>query len=78
MPKDKAHKSKNPVLVQLAKIVRQRRYELGLTQEELAERANMHVNYIGGIERATRNPSFVSVIGLAKSLDLSPKDLMPK
>jgi len=78
MPKDKAHKSKNPVLVQLAKIVRHRRYELGLTQEELAERANMHVNYIGGIERATRNPSYVSVIELAQALESSPKDLMPK
>lgn len=77
MPKGKARKSKNPVLVQLAKIVRQRRYELGLTQEELAERANLHVNYVGGIERSDRNPSFECLIKLARALKISPKDLLP-
>jgi len=42
---------KSPVHVEFAKKVRNRRYELGLTQEELAERADLHVNYSGGIER---------------------------
>ena len=60
----------------LAKI-RNRRHELGMTQEQLAEKANFHVNYIGGIERSTRNPSLTSIVVLAKALGLSPKDLMP-
>lgn len=77
MPKNKARKSKNPALVLLAKIVRQRRYELGFTQEELAEHANMHVNYIGGIERATRNPSLECLIKLAQALKISPNAFFP-
>ncbi|MBS0627964.1 MAG: helix-turn-helix transcriptional regulator [Verrucomicrobia bacterium] len=34
------------------------------------------VNFIGGIERATRNPSLVSIVKLAKALDISLKDLV--
>jgi len=71
-------KGKSPVLLEFAKKVRLRRYELGLTQEQLAERANFHVNYIGGIERGERNPSVESVVALAKALEISPKELMPE
>ncbi len=70
-------KGKSQILTELAKKVRLRRYELGLTQEQLAERANFHVNYIGGIERGERNPSIESLVNLAKALELSPKELMP-
>lgn len=73
----KVTKRKNPVLLEFAKRVRMRRHDLGLTQEALAEKANFHVNYVGGIERATRNPSFTSIIKLAKALNISPKDLFP-
>lgn len=71
-------KGKSPVLLEFAKKVRLLRYELGLTQEQLAERANFHVNYIGGIERGERNPSVESVVALAKALEISPKELMPE
>lgn len=70
-------KGKSSVLAEFAKKVRLRRYELGLTQEQLAERADFHVNYIGGIERAERNASIKSIVTLAKALEISPKDLMP-
>ena len=68
---------KSLILIEFAKKVRMRRHELGLTQEELAEAADFHVNYIGGIERAERNPSLESIIILAKALKQSPRDLMP-
>lgn len=71
-------KGKSPVLLELAKKVRLRRYELGLTQEQLAERANFHVNYIGGIERGERNPSVESIVTLAKALEISSRELMPE
>ncbi len=67
---------KNPILVHFAKKVRSRRYELGLTQEQLAELSEFHVNYIGGIERATRNPSLTSIIQLAKALKIDPTELI--
>lgn len=48
--------TKDPLLLEFAKKIRMRRHELHLTQEELAEAADIHVNFVGGIERATRNP----------------------
>jgi transcriptional regulator with XRE-family HTH domain len=71
-------KKKNPILVEFARRVRQRRYENGLTQEELAEKAGFHVNYIGGIERAERNASITSIVALAKALEISPRSLFPE
>jgi transcriptional regulator with XRE-family HTH domain len=65
------------ILVSFADNLRKRRYALSLTQEELAERANFHVNYIGGLERGQRNPSLTSLELLAKGLDCSIKDLLP-
>lgn len=71
-------KTRSQSLAVLAKKVRLRRHELNLTQEALAERTNCHVNYIGSIERALRNPSYQSLIALANALEISPKDLMPE
>lgn len=71
-------KKKHPVLIQFAKTMRQRRYELGLTQEQLAEKADLHVNYVGGIDRAERNISITSVVALAKALHTSPRKGRPE
>lgn len=68
---------KSPILIEFAKKVRMRRYELGLTQE-LVEMADLHVNYIGVIERAESNPSLKIIVILAQALNLSPKELIPK
>jgi transcriptional regulator with XRE-family HTH domain len=70
-------KRKQRILSDFATKIRSRRLQLGITQEELAEKADFHVNYIGGIERSTRNPSLTSIVILAKALELPPKDLMP-
>lgn len=71
-------KARKLILAEFAKRVRNRRYELGLTQEELAEKADFHVNYIGGIERAQRNPSLEIIVLLARALQISPRDLIPE
>lgn len=54
----------NP-LTFLGNNVRRLREEHGLTQEALAERANLDSTYISGIERGVRNPSFLSLVKLA-------------
>ncbi|MCE5318046.1 MAG: helix-turn-helix transcriptional regulator [Parachlamydia sp.] len=70
--------AKKPALLsELAKRIRNRRYALEMTQEELAEKAELHVNYIGEIERAKRNPSLICLVALAKALQVSPKELIP-
>lgn len=50
--------------------VKVRRDELGLTQEELAERAKIHRTYLSDIERGSRNVSLLNIELLAKALDM--------
>ncbi|HXS69687.1 MAG TPA: helix-turn-helix transcriptional regulator [Candidatus Polarisedimenticolia bacterium] len=60
----------------LGKNVRREREENKLTQEALAERANLDPTYISGIERGVRNPSILSVIRIAKALRVTASKLM--
>ncbi len=60
-----------------ARTMRLRRYEMNLTQQDLAERMDYNVNAIGNIERAQAFPSFKTIIKLAIALEISAKELMP-
>jgi transcriptional regulator with XRE-family HTH domain len=53
------------------KAIRRRRRELDLSQEELAERAELHRTYISNIERGELNPSLETMEKLVKALDIS-------
>jgi transcriptional regulator with XRE-family HTH domain len=58
--------------------VKQRRQELGISQEVLAERAGLHRTYIGDIERGARNVSLENIEKLAKALQVPISDLFAK
>lgn len=62
-------------LVSFGRAVRSRRIALGLSQEELADRAGLHRNYIGGIERGERNVGIRAVYALAVGLGCGPSEL---
>jgi len=62
-------------LLSFGRAVRTRRIALGLSQEELADRAGLHRNYIGGIERGERNVGIKAVYALAAGLGCGPSEL---
>lgn len=78
MVKKSHNRNKTPIRRAFGLKARMRRYEIGLTQEELAEKADLHPTYIGSVERGERNISLENIIVLSQALSCSPKDLMPE
>jgi transcriptional regulator with XRE-family HTH domain len=62
--------------VQLGKTVRRKRLAMGLSQEALAEKADLHWTYIGGIERGERNLSLINIVRIARALGIAPARLL--
>jgi transcriptional regulator with XRE-family HTH domain len=58
--------------------VRRLRREAQQSQEELAERAELHRTYVGSIERAERNLSLDNIERLALALRVEPADLLKR
>lgn len=56
--------------------VRALRNQIGLSQEDLADRAKLHRTYIGSIERGERNVAIVNIHRIAKALGVRARDLM--
>ena len=59
-----------------AENLRKARLAKGLSQEDLAELANLHRTYVGSVERAERNVSIDNMERLAASLSLSLSKLL--
>ncbi|WP_244909748.1 helix-turn-helix domain-containing protein [Nitrospirillum viridazoti] len=64
------------IRVQFGKLLRGRRRERGLTQEELAFRAGMDVTYLSDLERGKWNPSLAMIVDLARGLSVHPSELL--
>ena len=67
---------KKEILIKFGNKVRERRIELGLSQEELAGRADVHRTYIGMIERAEKNITLENIEKISKALEISLNKLM--
>jgi transcriptional regulator with XRE-family HTH domain len=59
----------NPQLA-FGQAVRKFRLKRALSQERLAEPADIHRTYTGDVERGTRNISLVNMIRIAKALQV--------
>jgi transcriptional regulator with XRE-family HTH domain len=56
--------------------VRTRRAQLGISQEELAARADLDRTYIGGIERGERNVALLNIVRIADALGVAVTSLV--
>jgi transcriptional regulator with XRE-family HTH domain len=59
----------------LGQAIRKHRERLDMTQEELAEKAELHRTHLADIERGTRNPSLESLRRIALGLGISISEL---
>lgn len=66
---------KKDILIEFGKKVRETRLQNGISQEELASRANVHRTYIGMIERAEKNITLENIDKIAKALNIKIVDL---
>lgn len=66
----------NKELVKLGSIIRDKRTSQNLTQIELASKAGVDRNYIGMLERGERNPSYLSLLKIAKGLCITVDELI--
>ncbi|HAL05855.1 MAG TPA: transcriptional regulator [Brevundimonas sp.] len=64
------------IVVRLGKRVRELRIAAGLSQEELAFRADMKRSYVSDLERGTRNPSVRALERLAIALGVAASALL--
>lgn len=55
------------------KILKDLRIKKGLTQEQLASKANINEKYLGKIEREESNPTIEKVLSLCNALDTTIK-----
>lgn len=61
-----------------AKALREERTKQGLSQDELAHRANLNRTYISLLELGKRSPSLNTMIALAMALKIKPSELLIK
>ena len=56
---------------EIGKRIKNKRIELGFTQEQLAERTSLTETYIGAIERATSKCSIETLLKISQALNMN-------
>ncbi|MBK8410330.1 MAG: helix-turn-helix domain-containing protein [Sandaracinaceae bacterium] len=59
----------------LASGMKRLRRRLGMTQAQLAEAADLHVQYVSQVERLARSPSMETIDAIADALGVTPAEL---
>jgi transcriptional regulator with XRE-family HTH domain len=68
-------KRPDPRCLALGQNIKKIREKKGLTQEQLAEKADVHLSYIGQIERGIRYPSLKVLFKIADGMEVRVSDL---
>ena len=61
---------------QFGEIIRRHRKDMQLSQEELADRSNLHRTYISELERGLKTVSLLSLFRIARALDVPAYSLI--
>lgn len=69
---------RNPVLRRFGDSVRQERKRQGISQEQLALRAEVNRTYMGGVERGEENISLLTIHKLCAVLKVKPSELLAR
>jgi len=64
------------LLIQLANKIKEQRLKLNLSQEKLAQKCDFDRTYISLLERAKRNPSYLSLKKLCIGLEIELIELL--
>ena len=62
--------------VALGDAIRHQRWDLGLSQEELAARCGLHRTYVASVERGERNLGYANLLKIAAALEVRPHELV--
>jgi transcriptional regulator with XRE-family HTH domain len=66
------------ITISFGRIIKNLREERGISQEILADRADLNRSYVGEVERGTAMPSLSTITKLARALNLSAADLLAR
>lgn len=61
---------------ELGKYIRKLRNLKGMTQQQLAEKANISISFLGVIERGQKSPTIDTLKSIATALDITLSELM--
>ena len=61
---------------QFASNLRSARLRLGLSQEAVADRSNLHRTEVSLLERGGREPRLSTIVRLARALEVDPAELL--
>jgi transcriptional regulator with XRE-family HTH domain len=67
---------RDPTLRSLGQSIAKHRRAKNLTQEALAEKADLDRTYLSDVERGVRNPGIRNVVLIAKALGITPSKLL--
>ena len=69
-------RKRDPILCSFGQNLARHRRAKELSQEALAEKADLDRTYLSDIERGVRNPGIRNVVLIAKALGVSASDLL--
>jgi transcriptional regulator with XRE-family HTH domain len=59
-------------------VIKDLRNEKDISQEKLAEKCDLHLNFISLLERGINQPSITTIFSIAKAFGLKPEELIAK